>query len=413
LRSELDARTIALRDGRSFLSPTGRLLRFATSPAGIPHSLVTAGAAHPLPEPHPATDVTVVIPVKDRTAELDRCLAALDHDDVVVVDDGSADPEAVRAVCARHGATVVRRDNGGPGAARNSALPLLHKDFVAFLDSDCVPPPGWLEQLRGHLEDAALGAVAPRVTGGLRSPLDLGPRPGLVRPGNPVAYVPTAALLVRRKALTPFDETLRFGEDVDLVWRMVASGWQVRYDPRVVVQHTEPSGLAERLVRRFRYGTSAAPLSQRHPGAVTHLVAPPWPTTAVLALLSGRPLPAAVATAVTAQRLQVHLHDPVATARITGRAVVGTAEGLGRALSLLGPVAWVAGWRRPQLLGLLALPLVVEQLERRPEANPWRYVGEGLLEQAAYGAGVLTGCVRGRTARPLLPRVRQERRPAG
>jgi mycofactocin system glycosyltransferase len=409
LRSELDARTIALRDGRSFLSPTGRLLRFAQPPAGVPHALVAAGAAHPLPDPHPAADVTVVIPVKDRARELDRCLTALAHDDVVVVDDGSTDAGAVAEVCARHGATLVRRENGGPAAARNTALPKLRKEFVAFLDSDCVPPPGWLEQLRGHLVDPALGAVAPRVTGGLRSPLDLGPRPGLVRPGNPVAYVPTAALLVRVEALTPFDEGLRFGEDVDLVWRMVEGGWQVRYDPRVVVHHEEPGRLRERLARRFRYGTSAGPLSQRHPGAVTHLVAPPWPTTAVVALLMGKPVPAVVAAGVTVQRVQQHLRDPVASARVTGRAVSGTAQGLGRALSLLGPLAWVAGWRRPQLLALLAFPLVVEQLERRPEASPFRYVGEGLLEQAAYGAGVVVGCVQARTAQPLLPRVRLQR----
>ena len=43
-----------------------------------------------------------------------------------------------------------------------------------------------------------------------------------------VSYVPTAALLVRRAALdsvTPgggavFDPALRYGEDVDLVWRL-------------------------------------------------------------------------------------------------------------------------------------------------------------------------------------------------
>lgn len=408
-RSELDRRTLRLRDGRSFLSPTGRLLRFAQPPAGIPGALLDAGAAHPLPDPRPADDVTVVVPVLDRADELDRCLTALAHPDVVVVDDGSADPDAVAAVCARHGAVVVRRGNGGPAAARNSALPLLRKDFVAFLDSDCVPPAGWLAQLRGHFDDPELGAVAPRVTGGLRSPLDLGTRPGLVGPGNPVGYVPTAALLVRRQALTPFDESLRYGEDVDLVWRMVASGWRVRYDPRVVVRHEEPARLAERLVRRFRYGTSAAPLSLRHPRAVTHLVVPPWPTAAVVALLAGRPLAGLVAAGVTAGRVERHLHDPAASARVTGRAVAGTAQGLGRALALLGPLAWTAGWRRPQLLALLALPLVVEQLEQRPEASPFRYVGAGLLEQAAYGAGVVTGCARLRTARPLLPRVRSER----
>ncbi len=403
MRSELDVRTIRLRDGRSFLSPTGRLLRFARPPAGVPARLVAAGAAHPLPDPAPAGDVTVVVPVRDRLPDLERCLGALAGRDVIVVDDGSAQPDAVERVA--RGARVLHRENGGPAAARNSALPLLHKDFVAFLDSDCVPPADWLEQLRGHFADPAVGAVAPRVTGGLRSPLDLGTRPGDVRPGNPVAYVPTAALVVRREALTPFDEDLRYGEDVDLVWRMVEQGWTVRYDPRVTVHHEEPSHLKDRLARRFRYGTSAAPLSRRHPAAVTHLVTPPWPTASAVALLLGRPAASTVAAAVTYQRLQKHLKDAPASARVTGRAVMGTALGLGRALALTGPIGWAAAARRPQLLGLLALPLVVEQLERRPEASPARYVGEGLLEQAAYGAGVVAGCVRHRTWRPLLPRT--------
>ncbi|MCW2669015.1 MAG: hypothetical protein JWO27_912, partial [Frankiales bacterium] len=45
-------------------------------------------------------------------------------------------------------------------------------------------------------------------------------------------------------------------------------------------------------------------------------------------------------------------------------------------------------------------------LERRPDAGVIGYVGEGLLEQAAYGAGVIAGCARHRTLRPLLPRTR-------
>ena len=56
-------------------------------------------------------DVTVVVPVRDRPAELDRCLAAAGRRyPVIVVDDGSADPAAVAAVCAARGARLVRRD---------------------------------------------------------------------------------------------------------------------------------------------------------------------------------------------------------------------------------------------------------------------------------------------------------------
>ena len=50
--------------------------------------------------------VTVVIPVRDRAAMLDRCLAAAGRQyPVLVVDDGSQDPGAIAAVAEKHGAT--------------------------------------------------------------------------------------------------------------------------------------------------------------------------------------------------------------------------------------------------------------------------------------------------------------------
>jgi mycofactocin system glycosyltransferase len=365
--------------------------------------LLDAGAAHPVPDPRPADDVTVVIPVKDRTTRLEVCLAALTGYDVLVVDDGST--EDVAAVCARHGARYVRRENGGPAAARNTAIPLLDKDFVAFLDSDCLPPAGWLEGLRGHFEDPAVVAVGPRVSGGPRSPLDLGPHPARVRPGAPVSYLPTAALVVRRTALQPFDEDLRYGEDVDLVWRLVAAGGVVRYDPRVVVEHAEPADLTHRLARRYHYGTSAAPLAQRHPGRLTHLVLPPWPTAVVALLLARRPALAVATAAASAARLDRSLHDPALSARCVVDATTGTALGLGRALQLLGPLAWLAARKDRRVAALLLAPTVLEWRERRPAEDLGPYVARTVLDQAAYGAGVLAGCVRHRTLGPLVPRT--------
>jgi mycofactocin system glycosyltransferase len=421
-RLRLDHRTRVLHGGRTLLAPAGRMLRLGAggpqavadlgegsgSPAArrLGRTLLDASAAHPQPGAQPADDVTVVVPVKDRTAALGRCLAALRGCDVLVVDDGSADPAAVAAVCRTHGARYVHRPNGGPGAARNTALPLLHKDFVAFLDSDCVPEPGWLERLRGHLQDPAVAAVAPRVVGGARSPLDLGRRPALVRPGGEVSYVPTAALLFRRSALTPFDEQLRYGEDVDLVWRTVDAGWQVRYDPTVVVAHEEPARLADRLVRRFRYGTSAAALAERHPARLAHLVLSPWPTAVLALVLARRPGLAAAAAGATVLRLDRQVEDLPAAAALVGQSVRGTGLGLGRALALLGPLAWLAAVRDRRVAALLVAPYLVEWSERRPARDPVGYTATALLDQAAYGAGVLAGCLRGRTTVPLRPRTR-------
>ena len=137
----------------------------ATSRA-LGRRLLDAGLAHPRPEPLDALpDITVVIPVRDRPEELDRCLAALDRDvKVIVVDDGSRDDVRLASVAARHGATLLRRDSpGGPAAARNAPIHDLTSELVAFLDSDCVPSRGWLQALAGHFEDPLVGAAAPRV----------------------------------------------------------------------------------------------------------------------------------------------------------------------------------------------------------------------------------------------------------
>ena len=187
--------------------------------------------------------MTVVIPVRDRHAELARCLSGLrglPH--VIVVDDASADPLAIKRIAAGNGAAVIHRPvNGGSGAARNTGLAAAQTELVAFLDSDCVPRPGWLERLLPHFTDPAAGAVAPRIvpheegTGwlaryeGASSTLDMGARPSPVRPGARVSYVPGAALVVRKAAAGDgFRERMYVGEDVDFVWRLSAAGWRVR-----------------------------------------------------------------------------------------------------------------------------------------------------------------------------------------
>jgi mycofactocin glycosyltransferase len=264
--------------------------------------LLDTGIAHPWLDRGQAErpEVTVVIPVRDRHAELARCLAGLAGTPrVIVVDDGSADPAAIHSVAAAAGASVVRRPvNGGPAAARNTGLAAAQTPLVAFLDSDCVPgagPANWLDALLPHFADPAVGAVAPRIVPheagrtwlaryeGVSSTLDMGRRPSIVRPGSRVPYVPGASLVVRREAAgAGFAEDMRVGEDVDFVWRLAASGWRVRYEPAATMGHQHRVRLREWFARRKDYGTSAAVLELRHPGAVRPLYASAWTAAAWL-----------------------------------------------------------------------------------------------------------------------------------
>lgn len=373
-RIELDRSTRVSDDGAVLwggvpwrlmrLTATGRQrLTWLTSGAVVddPRSgvlarrLVETGLAHPRP-PAPLSpgEVDVVVPARDRTGRLNACLAALSGLAVTVVDDRSTDGLAVAAVAAQHGARVVRRDDcGGPAAARNTGLAATRRPFVAFVDSDCVVDPEELLAVAGHLADPCVAAAAPRVSeGDDGSPLDLGPHEALVRPGSPVPFVPTTAFVVRRGAADEvggFDESLRYGEDVDLVWRLTAAGWTVRYDPSVVVGHASPRSRAARLHRRYRYGTSAGPLARRHGSAMggpalSGLVAPLRVGTLRNA---GLPLPE--------------------TIRLTALAPLRTAGAVLR-------------WSTP--------------------------TGTG---DVAYRLGVWRGCLKARTVRPLLPTLRSPR----
>jgi mycofactocin system glycosyltransferase len=412
----------ALHEGRTDSQPARVLGR----------RLLDAGMAHPRPVPRDLDDrLTVVIPVRDRPEQLARCLAAVGRRSrTIVVDDGSLDAAAVAALAARHGAKLIRRPlPGGPAAARNHALAQLTTELVAFLDSDCVPPEDWLRALVGHFDDTTVAAVAPRVRpaggawqkvrGGVdregplpreprgrsgalgrylcsRSPLDMGAREAPVWPGASVTYVPSAALLVRRAALEGgFDEDLRYGEDVDLVWRLHDAGWRVRYDPAVEVSHEEPPTLRAALARRFRYGTAAAALSVRHPGRLHAATLPPTPVALVR---------------VTARLERLGVPRRIA-ARWSGEAVLRASLSLVRYAGTIGAPVTLAIARRgrgsalPAVLGLLALPVLAEWSAGGRELDALRWSALALVDDATYAAGVCWGCVVSREPRPLLPRA--------
>jgi mycofactocin system glycosyltransferase len=414
----------------------------ASAGAGaLARRLTDAGFAHPRPPELPGVpDVTVVVPVRDRAESLDRCLAALGRRyPVVVVDDGSRAPDSLAEVVARHGATLVRRPvNGGAGPARNTGLDHVDSELVAFVDSDCEPTTDWIDQLAAHLADPLVAVVAPRVlarsvSSGLRvmseGALDLGERPARVLPNTRVSYVPTAALLVRRSALAgvavagrAFDEAIGRGEDVDLVWRLHEAGWRIRYDPTVVVRHSEPTTWSALLARRHRYGRSAGPLAVRHPGSAPPLVLHPWPTVAVAALLARRPVVAAVAYGCSVLTVGRALRHSGAPAEGVPKAMLGAVHqtwlGIGRyAVRFAAPALAVAvvapggtagrRWgRRAAAASLVLGPALTAWLAEGRDHGPVRFVVGRLADDIAYGAGVWSGCRAARTTKPLRPAVR-------
>jgi mycofactocin system glycosyltransferase len=377
----------------------------------------------------------VVVPVRDRPADLERLLDALDSSlACIVVDDASTDAAATKEIATRHGARFVGLGtNLGPSGARNAGLSAAHSPLIAFVDSDCEPTPGWLDPLLAYFDDPLVGAVAPRIVAAspsgvhgaaarylaVRSSLDLGSDEGLVRRGGPLPFVPSAALIVRAQVCTTadlFDPALRGGEDVDLVWRLDDAGWDVWYVPSSIVQHRGPDSFADHLERRSFYGATAGPLALRHPGSLAPMSASAW-SVAVWALAAARLPGSALAVqgasiALLAQRLRGLVRRPVVMAtRIAGggtmRSSLPALAGLARAWS---PALVVAlAFRRTRRTAALALLVPALQDWRRQRdrlgLDPVRYTALHVADDVAYGSGVWAGCAQARTLEPLVPRL--------
>jgi len=289
--------------------------------------------------------------------------------------------------------------------------------------------------LRRHLADPRLAVVAPRIVGlpvdhprwvqryeAAAGALDMGARAAPVRPLSAVSYVPSAALLARRAALgAGFDERMPVAEDVDLVWRLSAAGWRVRYEPAGEVAHEHPATAATWLRRRAFYGTGAAPLAARHGSAVAPVVLSRWSAAVWLLVLAGArrrggPLLAgaaallAVGTARLARRLAgPGRRPPVALA---ARLVVGGTAIGGRTLARAAtrhywPIAVLlaTGSRsaRRWLLGAAVVDAAAAWWPLRRSVGPVAFGVGRRLEDLAYGTGLWAGALRARDPRALLP----------
>jgi mycofactocin glycosyltransferase len=457
---QVDRRVRVLGEGAALLggSPT-RLLRLAPAAqtmlnggrlevrdavsAQLARTLLDATVAHPRPLSGPShRDVTVVIPVRDNPSRLERLVLALRGLRVVIVDDGSVTPVRASQFENMHcDVRILRHSRSkGPAAARNAGLRACETDFVAFLDSDVVPRRGWLEALLGHFCDPAVALVAPRIVAlrpsdsvvaryeAVRSPLDLGLRDAPVVPLGSVSYVPSAAIICRRRTLIEvggFDESLASGEDVDLCWRLNEAGARLRYEPIAAVAHDHRTELRKWFARKAFYGRAAAPLAIRHPGKTAPLVISGWTLLVWMLVAIGSSLgylASAAVAAITGHRIAKSLSsvqtEPMEVAVVAAQGLWTAALQLASAVCRqYWPVALIAAVvsKRSRRVVLVAAVLdgVFDWVSRNGNADDeikrvglLTYFLLKRLDDIAYGLGLWGGVVSERNVGALKPQIR-------
>jgi GT2 family glycosyltransferase len=223
--------------------------------------------------------LSVVVPTWNRRDRLAGLLAALepltaDGDvEVVIVDDGSTDGTGELLDGVRW-ATIVRQANGGAASARNAGWHRAAAPVVAFLDDDCLPGPGWPLGLLDAFDRPDVAGVGGAITGIHDGPLDTFVAvERLVDHGRDlddgVDFLVTANAAYRREVLAAvggFDQAFpgAAGEDVDLSWRVRASGGRL-VRSSAAVRHDHRSSCRQILVTYRGHGRARALLDRRHP----------------------------------------------------------------------------------------------------------------------------------------------------
>lgn len=111
-------------------------------------------------------ETSIIIPMYNAGNTILETLKGLEFQtkrdfEVIVVDDGSTDasPELVTQFGNQSELLIklIHQENSGPATARNLGVEHSNGRIIIFLDSDCIPPPNWIEAMTRPLSEAVVG----------------------------------------------------------------------------------------------------------------------------------------------------------------------------------------------------------------------------------------------------------------
>ena len=243
----------------------------------------------------PTPSLSIAVCTRDRPDNLRSCLEALRAlrdpvHEIVVIDNASSDERSRHVVAEFEGIRYVREPRRGLDWARNRALLEASGDLLAYVDDDVAVHPAWVGGLlRAFLEEpaavAVTGLVVPRelstpaqvlfeALGGFgrgyrRKWFSVAVHEGAVAAksfGASGVAGTGANMAFRRQAaldLGGFDTALGVGtvtsggDDLEMLFRVVATGGLIVYEPSAVVRHAHRSDLPGLLRQMRGNGTGA------------------------------------------------------------------------------------------------------------------------------------------------------------
>lgn len=235
--------------------------------------------------------VSVVVCSYNGAKTLRKCLEALQrinypNYEIILVDDGSKDETQIIASEFPNIKNIFQY-NQGLSSARNTGYKNSTGEIIAYTDSDCEPDEDWLYFIvKTLINTNYIGVGGP----------NLSPTPSsnvnaaiTVSKGTPThvlindteaEHIPGCNMAYWKYGLeniNGFDETFRTaGDDVDLCWRFIKSGYKIGFNPSAIVWHHRRHNINLYLKQQRGYGEAEALLRLKHMEQFNNQGIPNW-----------------------------------------------------------------------------------------------------------------------------------------
>lgn len=227
-----------------------------------------------------------IIPVYNRPDEVDELLQSLVQQtlqdfEILIVEDGSS--VTCRDIVSKYQSTLsvqyFFKENSGPGQTRNYGAERSRGDYLIILDSDCILPPGYLNEVEKELSaspadafggpDRAHPSFTP-IQKAINYSMTSFFTTGGIRGGKKKMdkfYPRSFNMGIRREVYQQLGgfSKMRFGEDIDFSIRIFQGGYRCRLFPQAWVYHKRRTDLKKFFKQVHNSGIARINLYKKYP----------------------------------------------------------------------------------------------------------------------------------------------------
>jgi glycosyltransferase involved in cell wall biosynthesis len=232
-------------------------------------------------------EFSIIIPVYNRPLEVDELLGSITKQsyskayEVIIVEDGSdqTSEDVVKKYQDQLKLQYYYKDNSGPGLSRNFGMQKASGNYFIIIDSDCILPKSYLEEVSNALSnnytdayggpDAShfsFSSIQKAISYSMTSILTTGGIRGKKTTFN--KFQPRSFNMGLSKEA--FNKTRGFGsqnygEDIDLTFRLWNNGFDTQLIEEAFVFHKRRIDWISFLKQTFNFGAARPILNKQHP----------------------------------------------------------------------------------------------------------------------------------------------------